>query len=142
MINSNFKLNYKVDRKQLAVLLKKNHRINTKYIEIGPVDFKYKPTGGHSCVNIKHHYDEISNPSIFVFQTGSIIITGAKNLQHIISSYIFIHKILTRYHHQIIIPDLNINALRREMNLYFRNRYAIPNKVSMQKYIILNNAVD
>jgi len=142
MINSNFKLNYKVDRKQLAVLLKKNHRINTKDTEIGPVDFKYKPTGGHSCVNIKHHYDEISKPSIFVFQTGSIIITGAKNLQHIISSYIFIQKILTKYHQQIIIPDLDINALKREMNLYFRNKYVTRNKVSMQKYIILNNAVD
>lgn len=121
MINSNFKLNYKVDRKKLARLLKKNHGKNSKDKDIGYVECKYEPTGGHSCVNIKYKYDETSKPSIFVFQTGAIIITGAKNLQHIIMAYHFIHKILDKYHNEIRIIDLDQKLVQAEIANYFRN---------------------
>lgn len=122
MINSNFKLDYKIDRKKLAKLLKKNHRKNTKDTEIGYVECKYEPTSGHSCVNIKYHYDETNRPSIFVFQTGAIIITGAKTLQHIIMAYHFINKILAHYHDKIRIIDLDQKEVQKEIVNFFKNK--------------------
>jgi len=121
MINSNFKLDYKIDRKKLARLLKKNHRQTTKNKDIGYVECKYEPTGGHSCVNIKYKYDDKSKPSIFVFQTGAIIITGAKKLHHIIMSYHFIHKILNKYYNEIRIIDLDHKAVQTEIANFFKN---------------------
>jgi len=122
MINSNFKLDYKVDRKKLAKILKKNHRSSTKDKEIGYVECKYEPTGGHSCVNIKYQYDEKSKPSIFVFQTGAVIITGAKNLHHIIMAYHFIHKILNKYFDEIRIIDLDHKQVQAEIAKFFQKK--------------------
>lgn len=122
MINSNFKLDYKVDRKKLAKLLKKNHRSGTKDKEIGYVECKYEPAGGHSCVNIKYQYDETNKPSIFVFQTGAIIITGAKNLHHIIMAYHFIHKILKKYYAQIRIIDLDPRMVKAEIAKFLQEK--------------------
>ena len=121
MINSNFKLDYKVDRKKLAKLLKKNHGQGSKDKEIGYVECKYEPTSGHSCVNIKYRYDDKNKPSIFVFQTGAIIITGAKNLPQIIMAYHFIHKILNKYFNEIRIIDLDHNAVQAEIAKFFKN---------------------
>lgn len=122
MINSNFKLNYKIDRKKLAKLLKKYHGKKSKDKDIGYVECKYEPNGGHSCVNIKHQYDEKSKPSIFVFQTGAIIITGAKNLHHIIMAYHFIIKILERYYNEIRIIDLDQNKVHEELIKFYKSK--------------------
>lgn len=125
MINSNFRLDYKVDRKKLAKLLKKNHGKYTKDTEIGHVEFKYKPNGGHSCVNIKYKYDDINKPSIFVFQTGAVIITGAKNLHHIIMSYRYIQKILNKYYDLIKIVDLDYKKVKAEIINFLKNKKTI-----------------
>lgn len=126
MINSNFKVSYKIDRKRLAKLLKKNHNFNTRDVEIGYVEYVYEPNGGHSCVNIKHRYDhslvDSNITSIFVFQTGSIIITGAKNLNHIIMAYHYINKILKKYYDEIKIVELDYEQVRIELAKYFRER--------------------
>lgn len=121
MINSNFKLDYKIDRKKLTRLLKKNHRQGTSDKEIGYVECKYEPTSGHSCVNIKFKYDDKHKPSIFVFQTGAIIITGAKNLPQIIMAYYFIHKILNKYYDEIRIIELDYNAVQTEIAKFFKS---------------------
>ncbi|MEM3062341.1 MAG: hypothetical protein QW303_02175 [Nitrososphaerota archaeon] len=122
MINSDFKLDYKIDRKKLAKLLKKYHNVGTRDQEIGYVECKYEPAGGHSCVNIKYQCDEKNKTSIFVFQTGAIIITGAKNLQHIIMAYQFINKILNKYYHQIRIVELNPSLVRNEICKFLKSR--------------------
>jgi TATA-box binding protein (TBP) (component of TFIID and TFIIIB) len=122
MINSNFKLPYKVDRKKVAFLLKKYHGNRTTDTEIGYVEFKHKPNGGHSCVNIKFKYDEVSTPSIFMFQTGAIIITGAKNLYQIIAAYHYIFLIIDKYLGQIKIIELNPKLVNAEIELYCKER--------------------
>lgn len=77
MINSNFKIGFTVDREKLYIALLKQ-----------AIDCRYEPCA-HACVNIKHVCNnEII--SIFVFESGSIIITGAKNKEHIMSAYRFI----------------------------------------------------
>lgn len=122
MINSNFRVDYKIDRKKLALLLKKHHGPNTKDTHIGPVEYKYKPNGGHSGVNIKYHHDEKNRPSIFVFQTGAIIITGAKTLNHIIMAYHFINKIIEKYHDEIRIVTLDTKVVQDAIYEYFKMR--------------------
>jgi len=133
MINSNFKQGYKIDRKKLAKLLRKNHKKNTKDKEIGYVECKYQPTGGHSCVNIKYKYDEKNKPSIFVFQTGAIIITGAKNLNHIIMAYHFIQKILNKYYDEVKIIELDQKAVQAELIKFFKNKKSISSQTEQQK---------
>ena len=125
MINSNFRLDYKVDRKMLFTLLSRNHNETTRDKEIGYVECKYRPTNGHSCVNIKFKYDERSKPSIFVFQTGAVIITGAKNLKQIIHAYHFIQKILNYYFDSIRIVELDINKVNKVIDNYFNNRLTV-----------------
>lgn len=122
MINSNFNLGYKIDRKKLDEIFKKNHRKHTKDVEIGYIKYKYTPTTGHSCVNIKFQYNKNNRTSIFVFQTGAIIITGAKKLQHIVGAYHYIIKILTRYRNQIEIKNLNINEIKKEAAKILKQR--------------------
>jgi TATA-box binding protein (TBP) (component of TFIID and TFIIIB) len=57
-------------------------------------------------------YKEIS---IFVFQKGNIIITGARSRSHIISSYEYMNNILLTHTDEIIKKDDNVLDL---YNLY------------------------
>jgi TATA-box binding protein (TBP) (component of TFIID and TFIIIB) len=117
-INSNFKLDYKFNRIKLEKLLKKNHQLNTNDKEIGYVECVYESTDRNSFVNIKYKYDDKNKPSIFLFQTGAVIITGAKNLHHIIMAYHFIHKILNTYYNEIKIIDLDHKATHEEISTF------------------------
>jgi TATA-box binding protein (TBP) (component of TFIID and TFIIIB) len=121
MINSNFKVGYKIDRKKLAKILRSKHSHNSKNKQFGYIECKYEPTSGHSCVNIKHHYDDKHKSSIFVFQTGAIIITGAKNYSHIIAAYNFIMKLLEYYYSDVKIIDLDLQEVTSAMVQYFRS---------------------
>lgn len=88
MINSGFKMPFKIDRGKLYKLLHK-----TGY------DCLYDPVK-HACVNIKYEHPT-KTISIFVFEKGSIIITGAKNCEQIKSAYDFINKYLLSNHAKI-----------------------------------------
>lgn len=122
MVNSNFKVPYKIDRDRLFKLLKKNHKLGTKDTELGHVECKYEPTAGHSSVDIKYYYDEKTKPSIFIFQTGSIIITGWKAYPQLIAAYKFTHKILNTYLDQIKIVEIDHEIIKAEMIKYFKKR--------------------
>ncbi|ANB50549.1 hypothetical protein [Powai lake megavirus] len=125
MINSNFKLNYKIDREKLANILKKYHGKHSKDKEIGFVEYKFQPMGGHSCVNIKYNHENGNKTSIFVFQTGAVIITGAKTFDQIIIAYNFIHKILNKYYDRIKIVDLEEIVVQEEIAKYFKTKPAL-----------------
>lgn len=112
LINTDFKLNYKVDRKKLGDILKLNHNYRTKDNIIGYVDCDYASIDGHSGVHIIHHYNETNVTHIFVFHTGSIIMTGAKNIYQILDAYQYIMKIISHYKKQIQIVDIDPNKLK------------------------------
>lgn len=100
MINSNFKVNFLVNREELYKIL----------IEEG-VTCTYEPCI-HACVNIKYKYSDENGKnekiiSIFVFQSGSIIITGANNINHIIESYNYITKKLDEKYDKIVKKKLD-----------------------------------
>lgn len=91
MINSNFKIGYQIHREILYKLVKKKFPATV-----------YKPIS-HSCVNIKYPIknQDTEKISIFVFESGQIIITGAKNENHICEAYEFITNYLSTYSSQI-----------------------------------------
>ena len=95
MINSNFNVGFKIDREKLYKLLLKQK-----------IDCSYEPCV-HACVNIKYNYKDISTISIFVFESGAIIITGAKERDHIIQAYKFITKKLFENYNIIIKEEID-----------------------------------
>lgn len=95
MINSNFKLDFKIDRNKLFKLLINDNQ-----------ECFYDPVK-HSCVNIKHEQFD-KTVSIFVFESGAIVITGATNCRQIHGSYMFINKYIYKHYVQIIKNEHNI----------------------------------
>ena len=93
MINSNFKLNYKLNRNVFYELLKQEN-----------INCRYEPCI-HASINIKY-YINTKMISIFVFQSGNIIITGAKSKIDIINTYNYINDLLTRHFNKIIKRNL------------------------------------
>jgi TATA-box binding protein (TBP) (component of TFIID and TFIIIB) len=93
MINCNFKININIDRAKLYDLLKLK-KISSQYEKCI-----------RACVNIKYapknyNIDE-KEISIFIFQKGNIIITGARNKHHIVESYNFIKDIISSHYNEI-----------------------------------------
>jgi TATA-box binding protein (TBP) (component of TFIID and TFIIIB) len=102
MINSNFYVNYKINIENLFPLITKKG-----------IKARFEPLS-HRCVNIKFCPEgmdpEVNKPiSIFVFESGSIIITGARNGSHIKSAYNFINGVL---------DDNSTIVKRKDIKLY------------------------
>jgi len=100
MINCNFDAGYKIDREELFSITKKNNITAT-----------YEP-GRHACVNIKYQYmcpKEINDKqiSIFVFESGKVIITGSSKRDHIVKAYDFITNLLLINKKEILLEDID-----------------------------------
>lgn len=94
MINTNYRMNILIDRPKLFNLLLKK-KIKTIY----------EPCN-RACVIIKYtppeNNIEEKEVSIFIFQEGNIIITGARSMSHILSAYHYTNNILETYKDDII----------------------------------------
>jgi TATA-box binding protein (TBP) (component of TFIID and TFIIIB) len=101
MINSNCKVPFKINRDILFQLLKKDK-----------VKCRYDPNS-HACVNIRYEITGNDKVSIFVFQSGSIIITGGKTIADINLGYNYIMGIISKHYEAIKKKDLDnyINSL-------------------------------
>lgn len=97
MINSNFKIPFKIDRGKLYNLL-----LSENY------ECLYDPVK-HACVNIKYDHPD-KTISVFVFEKGSIIITGARNCSQILDAYNFINRYLLKNHKHIVKNDALTNS--------------------------------
>ena len=97
MINSNYQVSIQIDRDKLYNLLQKKK-----------IKSSYEPCI-RACVIIKFIPDcdneEQKEVSIFVFQKGNIIITGARSRSHIISAYNYMNNIILTYKDDIIKKD-------------------------------------
>ena len=103
LINSNFGVNYLINKELLfGLLTEKNVLCRLSSI--------------HACVNIKykiraipdnmHTEDKPNYVSIFVFQTGNIIITGAKQAIYVRDAYHYIVNFLNKNKDKIIKKDM------------------------------------
>lgn len=108
MINSTFNIGFGIDRDKLFALLIDDHYTCT-----------YDPSI-HAGVNIKfEHNDRII--SVFVFESGAVIITGAKTCNQIIAAYNFINKYLLMKYENInknnsLTNSTIMDFLKREIN--------------------------
>jgi len=93
MINTNYEVNMQIDRDKLYnLLLKMKVRASFEPCVRACVIIKYTP---------KKNNPQEKDISIFVFQKGNIIITGAKSRDHVISSYNYINDILVDHSYEI-----------------------------------------
>jgi len=81
MINSNFNINYMINRRELQELLNNEEIVFSRF-----------DPNNHAGVIIKWHGDSAPKKgvTIMVFESGRIIITGAKNREHIVNAYEYI----------------------------------------------------
>ena len=97
MINSNYRVSMQIDRAKMYNLLQKKK-----------IKSSYEPCI-RACVIIKYVPEkdnkESKEVSIFVFQKGNIIITGARSQSHILSSYSYMNDILITHKNDIIKKD-------------------------------------
>jgi TATA-box binding protein (TBP) (component of TFIID and TFIIIB) len=97
MINSNYQVSIQIDRDKLYNLLQKKK-----------IKSSYEPCI-RACVIIKYvpevENKELKEVSVFVFQKGNIIITGARSKSHIMSAYDYMNDILLTHKDEIIKKD-------------------------------------
>jgi TATA-box binding protein (TBP) (component of TFIID and TFIIIB) len=97
MINSNYQVNMQIDRDKLYnLLLKKKIKSSFEPCIRACVIIKYAP---------KKDNPDQKDVSIFIFQKGNIIITGARSRSHIISAYKYMNDILLTHTDEIIKKD-------------------------------------
>ena len=97
MINSNYRVNMQIDRSKLFhLLLKKKIKASYEKCIRACVIVKYTPTKMNT---------EEKEVSIFIFEKGNIIITGARNINHIFDSYEYINDILLNHIEDVIKTD-------------------------------------
>lgn len=97
MINSNYQVSMQIDRDKLYnLLIKKKIKSSYEPCIRACVIIKYVPT----VENI-----EQKEVSVFVFQKGNIIITGARSQSHVLSAYNYMNDILLTHKDEIIKKD-------------------------------------
>jgi len=97
MINSNYKVNMQIDRTKLYnLLIKKKIKSSFEPCIRACVIIKYTPIENN---------DEEKEISVFVFQKGNIIITGARTKNHILSASKYINNILLTHIDEISKKD-------------------------------------
>ena len=97
MINSNYQVNMQIDRDKLfGLLLKKKIKSSYEPCIRACVIIKFVPNVDNT---------EQKEVSVFVFQRGNIIITGARTKSHIISAYEYMNNILLTHTDEIIKKD-------------------------------------
>lgn len=100
MINSNFNIGFNINRTKLFDIINENKEIDGSYDPIM-----------HAGVNIRYHGND-RDVSIFVFESGSIVITGAINCKHIYDAYNFINKFLLENYREIVMTEpLSANTI-------------------------------
>lgn len=126
MINSNYRVNLQIDRSKFYNLLLKK-KISASYEKCI-----------RACVIIKYCPKE-ENPmekeiSIFVFQKGNIIITGAKSRKHISSAYQYLNKIILEH-----VEEISKKNEKEEEELLLGLYDEIINENSHKLKLIMNN---
>ena len=94
LINSNFSVNYQIRQQNLQNILTEQYKIISRY-----------DPGSYPGINIKYYLTPCHlgrKISIFIFKSGKIIITAAKNLKELNKGYYFINEILEKHKNEII----------------------------------------
>jgi len=121
MINSNYKVNMQIDRSNLyELLLKKKIKSSFEPCIRACVIIKYTP--------VENNIEE-KEVSIFVFQKGNIIITGARTKNHIISACKYINNILLVHY-----DEINKKDEKEEEDLILKLHKCVMKETSSEPY--------
>jgi TATA-box binding protein (TBP) (component of TFIID and TFIIIB) len=105
MINSGCCVNYMINRDTLFKILTTNEKIGATYEPMM-----------HAGVSVPYIIDNVKKASIFVFESGKIIITGVKNVKDINGAYKFISELLEKWKQTIIKKETkNIDDIIAEL---------------------------
>lgn len=108
MINSNINIGFNIDRERFYKILH-SQRVNCDY-----------DPEKHASVDIKYNYEDRKNISVFVFEKGCIMITGANNCKQILESYKYI--IDKIYHNYTEIQNMSNIFNKNEIMSYFDDK--------------------
>ncbi len=108
MINTNFKVQNNIDR---GLLYEK--------LLLDGIYCTFDPTL-HACVNIKYDYSAKKKVSIFVFQSGAIIITGSNCINHVVSAYNFLKRKFATYGTDVILAGADKMLTQTELKKYLK----------------------
>jgi TATA-box binding protein (TBP) (component of TFIID and TFIIIB) len=118
MINSNYKVNMQIDRTKLYnLLVKKKIKSSFEPCIRACVIIKYTPSENN---------EEEKEISVFVFQKGNIIITGARTKNHILSASKYINNILLTH-----IDEISKKDEKEEEDLILKLHNAVLKENSM-----------
>ncbi len=127
MINSNYMVNLMIDRTKLySLLLMKKIKASYEKCVRACVNIKYTPPTNNN---------EEKDVSVFIFEKGNIIITGARNFNHVISTYEYINNILLSHIDEIIKKD---DILEGQMILKFYEDIYAENKHKLENFSLPN----
>ena len=147
MINSNYKLDFEIDRNRLINIVKQQSTLSNFINDFGFIKCMSEATGRHSCVNLSYYFDkEINNKnksSIFIFRTGSVVITGSKSYEQIIICHNFVEKLISNYYNEIKkIKIEDIEKSLRKYNVRFPPKQS-PNQIKIvQKNIFPSKKIN
>ena len=133
LVNSDYTIRFPVKRDELHTLLTRTYRlfstnestiyqgVNTKYY----YNTKYahmEPKGVCHCTDTictgqgnGEDHGQCKRVTLSVFQTGKIIITGARHIDQIMEVYHYFNEILTKHSREILrIPDEDLAKFRKE----------------------------
>jgi len=101
MINTNFNIQFHINRSKLFQLLLDNN-----------IDASFDPII-HACVNIKYYLisKKTKTISIFVFESGSITIAGSNSCSEILEAYNFINKFILSNYNVLLTKDITPNLI-------------------------------
>jgi TATA-box binding protein (TBP) (component of TFIID and TFIIIB) len=101
MINTNFNIQFHINRSKLFQLLLDNN-----------IDASFDPII-HACVNIKYYLNNTKPKtiSIFVFESGSITIAGSNSCSEILEAYNFINKFILTNYSLLLTKDITPNLI-------------------------------
>jgi TATA-box binding protein (TBP) (component of TFIID and TFIIIB) len=101
MINTNFNIQFHINRSKLFQLLLDNN-----------IDASFDPII-HACVNIKYYlsFKKTKTISIFVFESGSITIAGSNSCSEILEAYNFINKFILSNYSVLLTKDITPNLI-------------------------------
>jgi len=101
MINTNFNIQFHINRSKLFQLLLDNN-----------IDASFDPII-HACVNIKYYLlsKKTKTISIFVFESGSITIAGSNSCSEILEAYNFINEFILSNYSVLLTKDITPNLI-------------------------------
>lgn len=141
MINSNYKLDFEIDRNRLTDIIKKQYSTSNFIQNFGKIKCMSEATGRHTCVDISYFFDSDetsykNKSSIYIFRTGSVVITGSKSYEQILTCHSFVEKLISTYYNEI--KKIKIEDIEKSLNKY-RELYCIKSNTGKIKVIEKKN---